>query len=251
MKRVHWSEDIRLKAKTLRLKGFSYGQLQETLKVPKSTLHVWIHGISRKDRFTIQDRMRWAKQMQPLGSQANHRKREERIARTKQQARLQTIRLDIREEMKKAILAMLYWSEGSKVRGGMCFANTDPRLMLLFITTLRDCYSIDESKLRVRLHLHDYHNEVAVKSFWSELLHVPETQFYKTYHKARSKEKTFRRNFGGICFLRYNSEDLKDSIAEYAFALGEKVTGTVHIPALEVTHAPSTPNRELRGFVVK
>ena len=120
---------------------------------------------------------------------------------------------------------MLYWSEGSKGRGMLTFANTDPRLMLLFITLLRNCYSLDESKFRVRIHIHWYHKEKNVKQFWSELLKIPEHQFTKTYHKKRSKEQVFRKNVGGICFLIYNSDYLREQLVHYSYALGEKITG--------------------------
>ena len=102
--------------------------------------------------------------------------------------------------------------------------------MSLFITLLRECYKIDESKFRVRLHLHFYHREKDVKIFWSQLLKIPESQFTKTYRKYRSQEKTFRRNFGGICFLKYNSDDLRERIVQFALALGEKITGQIDVP---------------------
>ena len=112
--------------------------------------------------------------------------------------------------------------------------------MALFIKLLRNNYKVDESKLRVRLHLHDYHDENLVRKFWSGLLSIPETQFGKIYRKQRSKEKTFRKNFGGICFLRYNSVHLKDEIITYAYTLGERVTGKVHVPvAQRIEYSPA------------
>jgi len=37
-----WNLDIKEKAKSLRKKGYSYGQLNKELKIPKSTLHQWV-----------------------------------------------------------------------------------------------------------------------------------------------------------------------------------------------------------------
>ena len=59
------------------------------------------------------------------------------------------------------------------------------------------------------MHLYYYHREKEIKTFWSKLLNIPENQFEKTYRKYRSKEKTFRRNFGGICFIKYYDVYLK------------------------------------------
>ncbi len=228
--KIKWSQSIKDKAKLLRKKGYSYGQLTKELKVAKSTLHQWIRGVKRPAKFSKLDRIRWIKEIQPLAAQGNKRKRERAINEIIHEAKIETDKLKISQEMKKAILAMLYWAEGSKVRGILQFANTDPKLILLFVNLLRSCYKLDESKFRIRLHLHYYHRVKKVKKFWSELLNIPLSQFSKIYRKSRSKEKTFRRNFGGICFVKYNSVYLKEKIVQYAYALGEKMVGKVNVP---------------------
>ena len=66
-----------------------------------------------------------------------------------------------------------------------------------------------------------------VKKYWSELLNIPEIQFHKTYRKKRSKERVFRKNIGGICFLYYNSDYLREQVVHYAYTFGEKITGKI------------------------
>ncbi|MCS6956266.1 MAG: hypothetical protein NZM02_00230 [Patescibacteria group bacterium] len=127
-------------------------------------------------------------------------------------------------------MSILYLAEGNKVKGVLQFANTDPKMILLFITLLRSCYQLDESKFRIRLHLHYYHQARRTKQFWSELLKIPTNQFLKTYWKSRGKEKTFRKNFGGICFVKYNSVYLKEKIVQYGYILTEKITGKINVP---------------------
>lgn len=228
--RKRWDDSVKEKAIELRKLGYSFGRLTRELQVSKSTLHSWIRGIKRPEKFTQQDRIRWAKEIQPLGAQMQRKKRQVKIAKIESDVRKEISQLAVNKEIKKALLAALYWSEGSKVRGMLQFVNTDPRLSLLFISVLRDCYQVDESKFRVRLHLHFYHREKEVKEFWSKLLKIPLNQFTKTYRKHRSKERTFRRNFGGICFLRYNSDELRERIIHYSYALGEKITGKIEVP---------------------
>ena len=225
-----WSKIIKEKAELLRKKGYSYNQLSKKLKVPKSTLHEWIRGVQRPVKFSRLDRIRWIKEIQPLGAQGNKRKREKIVNQIIQEAKKEVYKLQINNQTKKAMLSLLYWAEGTKVRGVLQFANTDPKLILLFVKLLRSCYELDETKFRVRLHLHSYHEEKKVKTFWSKLVGIPTTQFQKTYRKSRSKEKTFRKNFGGICFIKYNSVYLKEKIIQYGYALGEKITGKVNVP---------------------
>lgn len=225
-----WALSIKEKARELRKQGYSFGQLTTELNVSKSTLHAWIRDVKRPEKFSQLDRIRWAKEIQPLGAAMQKQKREQRISNLMAEIKTEIHTTIINSEMKKALLSALYWSEGSKGRGMLVFANTDPRLVLLFTTLLRECYQVQESKFRVRLHLHYYHSEKPIKLFWSKLLKIPEDQFTKTYRKHRSKERTFRRNFGGICFLKYNSDDLRERLVQYAYALGEQITGKIDVP---------------------
>jgi len=228
--RHYWDDSVKEKAKQLREKGYSFGQLTKELSVSKSTLHQWIRGIQRPSKFTALDRKRWIKEIQPLGAQGNHKKRMDKIAFIIEEAKQEIITFNVTKDVKKAMLAMLYWSEGSKGRGMLVFANTDPRIMVLFITLLRDVFKLEESKFRIRIHIHWYHKEKFVKQYWSNLLQIPLSQFEKTYHKKRSKEKTFRKNVGGICFLKYNSDYLREQIVQYMVLLGEKFTGEIVVP---------------------
>jgi hypothetical protein len=49
---------------------------------------------------------------------------------------------------------MLYAGEGAKRDGNLLLANSDPRMISLFCAWLRHFFEIDESRLRVRLYLH-------------------------------------------------------------------------------------------------
>lgn len=128
-------------------------------------------------------------------------------------------------ESKRAILSMLYWAEGSKRYDSIItFANTDPQLCHLFIELLRECYTIEENKFRLLLHLQSHHKELEQKRFWSELLNIPLTQFTKTnWKKTPNSGKRYRQNYHGICFVRYNNVSLQRSITAYAHAIADKL----------------------------
>ena len=121
-----------------------------------------------------------------------------------------------------SLLSILYWAEGTKYdKGGVVFTNTDPRLAYLFLDLLRKTCDIDESRLRVRLHLHYYHKKGETVKFWSDLLKVPVDQFHGTYVKKRSANKRFRKNFIVICFIKYGDTQTRRKILSYAYALQE------------------------------
>lgn len=218
------SIEIKNEAIKFRKNGDSIGVIATKLGIAKSTAYEWTKNIEGAARYAEIGRKRWMQEIQPLGALGQRQKRELKIQKICQEVNEELLSFTQTKEIEKAMLAMLYWSEGSKGRGMLVFANTDPKLMLLFITLLRRCYSLDEGKFRVRIHLHWYHKEKLIKKFWSKVLKIPESQFTKTYHKKRSKEKVFRKNIGGICFLIYNSDYLREQIVRYSYALGEHIT---------------------------
>ena len=77
--------------------------------------------------------------------------------------------------------AALYAGEGFKRDAQAGMANTDPRLLALFVTWLRRHFEVDEVRLRVRLYLHEGLDLEAAEHFWSELLRIPRSQFRTPY----------------------------------------------------------------------
>jgi hypothetical protein len=49
----------------------------------------------------------------------------------------------------------LYAGEGSKTDGCVRFANSDPRMIYFYCCWLRRFFTVDESRLRVHLYLHE------------------------------------------------------------------------------------------------
>lgn len=230
-----WPDEIKEKAVKLRTDGFSYTQITKSLGVVKSTLNTWLRDLPKPEKYQYLTQDSWLKTIRPLAQAANKRKNDGLFNEMVKKVKTEVSLLEPGKQTEKSILSMLYWAEGSKRKQSVViFANTDPRLIFLFATLLRRNFQLDESKFRVRLHLHYYHRESEVKKFWSKLLKIPENRFGKTYRKKRSKEKTFRRNFGGICFLKYNSVYLQREIMQYAFAIAEKIAGKIEIPPVPV-----------------
>ena len=132
------------------------------------------------------------------------------------------------QSIQKSLLAMLYWAEGTKSDKAGCatFANTDPDLIRLYLSLLRDAFLLDESRLGIRLHLHEYHDREASLSFWSGLTRVPESQFGKIYVKKRSTRKKFRENFQGICFVIYCEARVRRELLALGQILAERQTGS-------------------------
>ncbi len=222
--RKKWRLEDKQEAIKLRESGKTYSEIRKVINVPKSTLFQWVGRLPRAQEFKNATRIQWLAELRIKAGVFNKNKRIKWVNETKVKCQKEVELLSTSSiSLKKALLAMLYWAEGGKTGSVAQFVNTDPKLMSLFINLLRQCFTLDESKFRVRLHLHYYHCAKESIDFWSNILNIPKEKFGKIYWKKRSKEKTFRKNQAGICTLRYNNVRVQVEILEFGYALGEKL----------------------------
>lgn len=231
---MKWTNEDRTKARLMRQRGASYSGIYKELRVPKSTLNLWFKDLPYPNHMYFIDQKSWLAEIRKLSAAANRKKRQDGMAKISQKVKKEVEEWELLKsrETQKSLLSMLYWAEGQKLpeRGTpVKFANTDPKLVLLFLTLLRNCYQLDKTKLRIQIHVHWYHNQRKVQRFWSKLLSVDESLFNKIYVKQRSKTKRFRKNFAGICFVIYYSVNLRREIVETGYNIAERITGRIPV----------------------
>ncbi len=220
-----YSTKLKERALFLRKQGKSLLSISQELHVAKSTASLWLSTEKNRGIYGTMTKQQWMAHIQKKSVVALHQRTITRQLAREKLANQQIRGLKTPLETKRALLSLLYWAEGAKGKAVLDFANTSPELCLLFITLLRECYDLDETKLRIRLHLHKYHDELKQKEFWSELLKIPTTQFNAIiWKKEPNSGKRYRQNYHGICFLKYNSVDLQKRIMAYAHILGRKLT---------------------------
>ncbi len=217
-----WEESIKEQARTMRRNGASYGEITKTYKVAKSTLFEWVKKIEKPNTLYHTNHNAWFASIREKAAEANKKKRQREIDviidSVKEEVEQWHFLLD--KNVQKSILSILYWAEGQKLpeRGApVKFANTDPRLILLFVKLITECYQVDLKKLKIGLYIHWYHKETVVRNFWKKLLGVHDSQFRKIYRKRRHNSKRFRKNFMGICFVIYQDVDLRQRIVHTAY----------------------------------
>lgn len=159
-------------ARRLRAGAATLAEIATALGVSRSTVSVWVRDVE----FTPRPRNRGA---------PRHRPHPLHVARL---AEVDALRADgiarIGELSAKELLiagTALYAGEGSKRDGSVRFANTDPRMVLFFVTWLRRCFTVAEERLRVRLYLHEGLDLEGAVQYWSELTGIPPSQFIKPY----------------------------------------------------------------------
>jgi hypothetical protein len=125
------------------------------------------------------------------GGERAERSRKPNKLRLAKLAQIEDLRADANERLndisnQEFLVAglALYAAEGGKTDGEVAFANTDPRMILFFCTWLRRFFAVDESRLRLRLYLHEGLNIGEANAFWSELTGIPLSSFRKPYRAA-------------------------------------------------------------------
>lgn len=200
----------------MRANGKTYREIKIALKIPKSTLSNWLSK-EFAGTFSRKDLLAHLAAIRPIALVVLKKNREQRSRLLRNKISQEVKKYPIKNRgFLKSMLAVLYWAEGSKYEGvsGLQFTNTDPDLARFFITLLRKCYKLDESKFRIRLHLHYYHKARESKRFWAKLLRIPLDQFASVYVKKRNRKKRFRKNFMGICLMRYLDSNVRKDLME-------------------------------------
>src|SRR5829696_8146484 len=121
-------------ARRLRRTGLPLAEIAATLGVAKSSVSLWVRDVE----FT------------PLPRPPRGRRR----APNALQRRKQT-------EVDRLV------GEGAKRDGAVKFANSDPRMIAFYCAWLRRFFEIDETRLRLRLYLHEGLDLGASITYWS------------------------------------------------------------------------------------
>ena len=87
----------------------------------------------------------------------------------------------------------LYWAEGYNraTRGKgheICFANSNPDMIKLFLRFLREIIHVPEDKLRVKIHIYPNIDEESAINFWSQVTNMPKERFHITQQISRASK---------------------------------------------------------------
>ncbi len=164
----------REQARRLRAKGYTMLEIAERVRVSKSSVSLWTRDVE------------FAPRRRPSGRRS--RPQQPNALQRRKQAEIEAMndagvaRIGVLSE--QAFLAAgtaLYGGDGSKTDGRVSFANSNPAMVAFFTAWLRTFFDIDESRLRVRLYLHQGLDLAAAEAFWSDITKIPRSQFGKAY----------------------------------------------------------------------
>jgi hypothetical protein len=181
------------RARALRAEAWTLVEIAAELGVSKSSVSLWVRGVDFEPR-----------------PRRSARRREPNALQRRKQAEIESLLAEGRDRIgrlsdRDLLIAgtALYAGEGTKVGGEVAFPNTDPRMVLFFCTWLRRFFAVDESRLRVRLYLHQGLDLGAAVDFWSQLTGIPRSQFTKPYRAAADPTIRLSKHQNGCPCVRY------------------------------------------------
>ena len=198
---MSYSNKIRSEAILLREKGFSLNEISTNLSIAKSTTSLWVSRINLTPRAVerLAQKQIMGRHNSVLAKHKNKLKTQKILLET---ANKSLKSLQFSKDLAKLNCALMWWCEGNKNDSFLRFTNSDPTLIKNFIELLRFAFYLDESKFRVLMHLHGYHNENKQKKFWTQVTKIPPEQFHKSYIKNNTG-KNKKEGYPGCIALSY------------------------------------------------
>ncbi|CAM5454211.1 helix-turn-helix domain-containing protein [Streptomyces aurantiogriseus] len=193
-KRPNAKDDLRARARELRLQGWTYDQIQVELGCSKSSISLWVRDLPKPERrdpaeqARLACRKRWEHELAV---------RDEQRQRTKAAAAAQIGEMSDRDLFMAGVA--LYWAEGSKDkpydrRENVLFVNSDPDVIQLYLAWLA-MLGVGRERLTYRVMIHMTADVEGAKHYWADLVGVDVSTFQKTTIKKHNP-KTVRKNVG-------------------------------------------------------
>ncbi len=160
---MRYSSLIVAKARKMAENGLSYREISKILDVSNSNIAIWCRGLFKKTPRKIINTLEQNREL--------IRKTDCNIFKT----------LSPTTELNKLCCALIYGCEGAKYPATNCVAltNSEPKLVKTFISLFRKSFKVDEKKIKAYLQIHDSFNYDETLLYWSNLLDIPKSSFYK------------------------------------------------------------------------
>jgi transcriptional regulator with XRE-family HTH domain len=198
-RRPNAKDDLRTKARDLRLRGLDYEEIVARLGVSKSSVSLWVRDLPRPPRVAPDECARRTSERMRRYWTAERRVMTERRAAASAAAAADIGSLTDREILIAGAVA--YWCEGAKNKphrraDRVTFANSDPELISFFLLFL-DVADIPRSDLAFQLQIHETADVASAERFWLALTGARPEQFRKTSVKRHNPETTRRNTSDG------------------------------------------------------
>ncbi len=119
----------------------------------------------------------------------------------------------------------LYWAEGYKKQQNtnspcICFANSDPAMILLFLRFLREIIEVPEKRIRLSIQIHPNLDKKSIVNFWASITDISQERIRTKRCKSRASKGKRPKNT-----LPYGTADVRVSKRQYFFKIRGWIDG--------------------------
>lgn len=205
------SSQIKQTAISLRKQGKTFRQISAQLNIPLGTTHLWTKDTSLSES-----------QLQHIRDKHQNAFHQGRKNAAEKQKQLSHQRFHINYDLGFSLIsnitqreliligASLYWAEGFKKDSRLGFANSDPRMIKLFLKWLIEIMKVPEKDIRLRVGVNQsYKDQVyLIEKKWSEMIHIPLEQFQKPFFQQTTWKKQYPNpdQYLGVLRIRANKQ---------------------------------------------
>lgn len=193
-KRPNAKDDLKAKARELRLQGWTYDQIEAELGCSRSSVSLWVRDLPKPEpRYTPEEQQA----LMRAGLARLRSAQDEERQRTKAAAASEIGVMTDRDLFLTGVA--LYWAEGAKDkpyarRENVQFVNSDPGVIQIYLAWL-DLLGVERKRLRFRVMIHATGNVQGAEQYWAGLVGVDATALQRTTIKKHNP-KTVRKNVG-------------------------------------------------------
>lgn len=200
-------KDLKIQARRLRERGFTYHEIQKALgaPIPKSTLSTWCSDIRLTNRQLSRIKLLSDDHLKSARQKANSARiatRQQRDQAFRESAERLVKDIDLRNA--KLALAMLYLGEGYKYPAyrGLRLGSSDPAIILLYIRLLGVCYAKRPEQLKCLISYRADQDLNELINFWATLTSIPATNFYRSKPDPRTTNKPTKHvSYKGVAII--------------------------------------------------
>lgn len=189
----------------MRLEGVYIRIIESKLKVPRSTLSGWFKNLELSEKQKNILHTNWMNGLIKARKKAvkwHKRQKNERLQTAESEARNTAEQLNYENSSIELALSMLYLGEGFKNKSETGIGNSDPMILLFFITVLKKIFNVETEKITCHLHLRADQDPDELKKYWSDKLKIPEKNFGKASIDKRTIGKKTYDSYKGVCVVR-------------------------------------------------
>lgn len=193
-KRPNAKDDLKAKARELRLQGWTYDQIEAELGCSRSSVSLWVRDLPRPEpRYTPEEH----RALMQAGLTRLRNAQDEERQRIKDGAAQEIGKLTDRDLFLAGVA--LYWAEGQKSkpyqrREAVTFVNSDPAVIQVFLAWL-DLLSVARERLGFRVMIHESADVAGAEQNWADCVGIDASALQRTTLKKHNP-KTVRKNTG-------------------------------------------------------